>query len=75
MFHILTFHSILIWLGNQANSSEDDRKKIINDCKVSEKATEDDAQQLLNRKVPKGPNAKCLMACVYEKTGIVRSNF
>lgn len=49
----------------------EEKKRIIDECKAQEKATDDDAQQLLNYKIPTGPNGKCFLACVNEKTGVV----
>lgn len=47
--------------------------KLLNDCKVQEKATEEDVQMFLNQKKPESKSGKCLMACIYEKTGGVSS--
>lgn len=49
----------------------DEKKKLIDDCKAQEKATDEDAQQFLNFKIPTGPNGKCFLACINEKTGVV----
>lgn len=52
--------------------------EILNECKTAEKANDDDLSQFAAQKLPKGPNAKCFMACFYEKIGVVRlknSNF
>lgn len=46
--------------------------KILNECKTTEKANDDDVSQFSAQKLPNGPNAKCFMACFYEKIGVVR---
>lgn len=46
--------------------------KILNECKTTEKASDDDVSQFAAQKLPNGPNAKCFMACFYEKVGVVR---
>lgn len=46
--------------------------KILNECKVTEKANDYDVSQYAAQKLPKGSNAKCFMACYFEKIGVVR---
>lgn len=48
---------------------------MLNECKQQEKASDDDVLQFMNHKIPQGPNAKCFLACVHEKTGIVSKSF
>lgn len=39
---------------------------------MQEKATDEDVQMFLNMKKPESKSGKCLMACVYEKTGGIK---
>lgn len=50
-------------------------KKVLDDCKASVQATDDDVNGLLDRIIPKNHNGKCLLKCAYEKVGIVRILF
>lgn len=45
---------------------------ILKECKTREKASDDDVKQFAAHKLPKSPNAKCFMACFYEKIDVVR---
>lgn len=46
---------------------------VLNNCKMSEGASEDDAVELMAHGVPSTPAGSCLNYCVMEKTGIVSS--
>lgn len=47
----------------------EDKMKLLNECKEQEKATDEDVQMFLSQKKPESKGGKCLMACIYEKTG------
>lgn len=49
-------------------SSED---KAIDECKITENATDEDVKRFLSDKLPQSRVGKCLTACVLEKTGEV----
>lgn len=49
----------------------EEKKKVLNECKDQEKATDEDVQNVMNHKIPQGPNSKCLLACMHEQMGIV----
>lgn len=49
-------------------------KKILDDCKDSVQATDNDVNDILDRKIPENRNGKCLLACAHEKVGIVWFN-
>lgn len=49
-------------------------KKILDECKVSTKGTDNDVTTILDREIPKNYNGKCLLKCAHEKIGIVRKN-
>lgn len=51
--------------------SQEEQKKIFNECKEQEKASEDDIQEFMDYKVPQSPKAKCVLACMHEKSKIV----
>lgn len=59
--------------------SEEERreieKKILDECKSGENASDEDVNTLLEHVVPKTESGKCLIACAHEKTGIVTWNF
>lgn len=44
---------------------------VLNECKVTEKATDADVQAFLSHKIPQNRSGKCIMACVFEKNGDV----
>lgn len=44
---------------------------VLNECKVEEKATDDDIKGFLSHKIPQNRSGKCLMACAFEKNGDV----
>lgn len=46
-------------------------KKILDDCNVSIKATDEDINIILDRGIPQNYNGKCLLKCAHEKIGIV----
>jgi len=46
-------------------------KQMIEECKVQEGATDEDAQKLMNRKFPESHEGKCILACMNEKSGTV----
>lgn len=46
---------------------------VLNECKVTEKATDADVQGFLAHKIPQNRSGKCVMACVFEKNGDVMS--
>lgn len=47
---------------------------VVNDCRVKESATNDDAVVVINHEVPTTPTQKCLFACFYETLGVVSEN-
>lgn len=46
-------------------------KKILQDCKISTKATDEDIKIIFEHGVPTTHTGKCLVACTQEKVGIV----
>lgn len=48
-------------------------KKVFTVCKDKEKATDDDVKVLVDRLVPTTTTGKCLLACVHETIGLVRT--
>jgi len=44
---------------------------MINECKVKEGATDDDAKQLMTEQLPDTHEGRCILACINEKMGIV----
>ena len=46
----------------------EDKMKLLNDCKMQEKATDEDVQMFLGQKRPESRTGKCFMACIYERT-------
>lgn len=48
-------------------AASEDRMKVFKECQEQEKASEDDVQAFRSHKIP--PSAKCLAACIYEKSG------
>lgn len=46
-------------------------KKLFNDCKDKEKATDEDVKTMMARDIPTTRTGKCLIACVHENLGIV----
>lgn len=49
-------------------------KKILDDCNVSVKATNEDINIILERGIPQNYDGKCLLKCAHEKVGIVSVN-
>lgn len=47
---------------------------ILNNCKGSEGASEDDALGIMTHSIPSTKSGGCLNTCVMEKTGIVSRN-
>lgn len=41
------------------------------DCKETEKATDDDVETMINEKYPESKEGKCLVACMQEQFGVV----
>lgn len=46
----------------------------INECKTIENANDDDIQAIVMHKPLQRLAAKCVLACMYEKSGVVRKN-
>lgn len=44
---------------------------MLDECKNVEKASDDDVRSYLNPRLAQGPRVKCLLACMYEKSGLV----
>lgn len=44
---------------------------MVTECKEQEKATDEDMQAFLSHKLVQSHTGKCLVACFYEKDGIV----
>lgn len=72
-FEIILENIVFILSYQAAPPLENDVKQILDECKISEKASDDDVQKLVDHRAPQGLNAKCLLACLYEKTGVVSS--
>lgn len=53
----------------QADVIPEDKVKLLNECKMQEKATDEDVHMFLGQKRPQSKSGKCLIACIYEKTG------
>ncbi|XP_031634703.1 general odorant-binding protein 19d-like [Contarinia nasturtii] len=56
-----------------AAAPSEEKKKVLNECKAQEKATDIELQQILSNKLPQSMNGKCLTACYYEKTGVIKN--
>lgn len=56
--------------------AEEDKMKIVNDCKTQEKATDADLQAMKEKKgPPTTPTGKCFVTCLFEKHGAVSTLF
>lgn len=47
--------------------------KIIQDCKASSGATDEDVGKLMLHQPPSNDQQKCLVACIFETEGMVRN--
>lgn len=46
-------------------------KEVLEQCRELFNGTDDDVNLILNREIPEEHNTKCMIACAYEKYGIV----
>lgn len=49
----------------------EDKMKTAAECKDQEKATDEDVQAFISHKLQQSRSGKCLLACIYEKSGAV----
>lgn len=49
----------------------EEKIKTAAECKDQEKATDEDVQAFISHKLQQSRSGKCLLACIYEKMGIV----
>ena len=64
---------IVIRSSEKALPPKNDIKQFLDECKMTENASNDDVTAFLNHKSAENLNAKCLLACLYEKSGVVSS--
>ncbi|XP_055298616.1 general odorant-binding protein 19d-like [Sitodiplosis mosellana] len=72
VFSLAFVLGVLVAITIAGGPPSEEKKKIIDECKAQEKATDDDVQQLMSHKLPNGPNGKCFLACINEKTGVIK---
>lgn len=46
-------------------------KKLADDCKVTENASDEDVKELMEHETPTSTTGKCLHACIHENIGLV----
>lgn len=75
LFSFKLFDSILNFQTKQTDTTiEEAFMMVVNDCRVKEGASNDDAVVVINHEVPTSPTQKCLFACFYETLGVVSDN-
>lgn len=73
-FKFSDFHMKLSLLNQAAPPLENDSKEMLDECRESEKPSDEDIQIFLDHRAPQTLNGKCLLACMYEKSGVVSGN-
>lgn len=46
-------------------------RQMMQECKIAEKASDEDVECILNEKIPKSHEGKCVIACSQENSGII----
>lgn len=67
----------IIFITKQAFTEEEQRQfreNVVEKCKESTHATDDEVSAMKMHEVPKTESAKCFAACILEKLGAVRIN-
>lgn len=72
-FHQKKSLFLLVKQGFTAEERQKFRENVVDKCKESTKATEEDFANLKAHEIPTTQTAKCLAACIKEKLGVVRN--
>ncbi|XP_031634702.1 uncharacterized protein LOC116347999 [Contarinia nasturtii] len=73
----LTLIGVMFAIVMVSSFPEDNQKPVIYECKSMEKASDEDVENVLHElqtQMPlQTPNEKCLLACLYEKSGVIEN--